>query len=62
MTTVLCDQCGAVCHGVPWVAMRKGAYALLCSTQCKTSYENETHRIAWTQGMLALGTAVFNGS
>jgi hypothetical protein len=42
--------------------MRQGNYAYLCTPVCKEAYENETHRINWTQGSLALGKAAFNGA
>ena len=42
--------------------MRQGSYAYLCTPVCKEAYENETARIAWTQGSLALGKAAFNGA
>lgn len=62
MTVILCDQCRSPCHGTPWVAMRRGQYAYLCGPACKEQFENETARIAWTQGMLELGRAAFNGA
>lgn len=61
MSTFTCDQCWSPIDGVPWCATRRGTYAFLCSPACKESYDNETHRIAWTQGMLDLGQAAFNG-
>lgn len=59
---IICDQCKCVVHGVPWVAMRQGSYAYLCTPVCKERYENETARIAWTQRSLELGWKAVNGA
>lgn len=62
MTVIMCDHCRSPCHGVPWVAMRQGSYAYLCSPAHKEQFENETARIAWTQRSLELGVRAVNGA
>jgi hypothetical protein len=59
---MLCSQCNGTLHGTPWVSLRRGVYAFLCAPACKEAYENETHRIAWTQRSLDLGWRAVNGA